>query len=340
MNQFRKILFPFSIVYYLVTLIRNFCFDVGVLKSKSYNFPIVVVGNLNVGGTGKSPMVEYLIKMLKTKYTTSTLSRGYKRKSKGFVLSDMNSTADDIGDEPLQFKTKFPDINVAVDADRQNGIELLQQLTPRSQVVILDDAFQHRKVHAGFYILLTKYDDLFCNDFLLPTGNLREPRSGYKRADVILVTKCPDDLSDENKNKIINAIKPVNSQEVFFTSISYSKVFVIETESKSVGDFYNSDVTVVTGIANPKPFILHLESTGLSFTHKSFKDHHNFSKEELKELSKKNVILTTEKDYMRLKDQLSNVFYMPIEVNFIEHEQKFQDLINSYIKKGLNPKPL
>jgi len=191
MNFFRKILFPLSILYGLITCIRNILFDNGILKAYSFDLPVIAVGNLSVGGTGKTPQIEYLIRLLSDKYKIATLSRGYKRQSSGFILAEASTTAATLGDEPFQFFTKFPNIHVAVDADRKNGIVQLLLQKDRPEIILLDDAFQHRKVKAGLYILLTSFEDLYVNDFVLPTGNLRESRSGAKRASIIVVTKCP-----------------------------------------------------------------------------------------------------------------------------------------------------
>ena len=202
MNLLRKLLFPFAILYGFITFLRNYLYDKGFLKSYSFNIPVIAVGNLSVGGTGKTPQIEYLIRLLSPNYKVATLSRGYKRKSEGFVLADANATAEIIGDEPFQYYKKFPTIKVAVAADRKNGIEQLLNQKEKPEIILLDDAFQHRKVKAGFYILLTSYGDLFSDDFILPTGNLRESRSGAKRADVIIVTKCPKDISDAEQERI------------------------------------------------------------------------------------------------------------------------------------------
>src|SRR6187402_1934602 len=191
MNFLRKILFPFAILYGFITSIRNFLFDKGILKAYSFDLPVIAVGNLSVGGTGKTPQIEYLIRLLSDKYKVATLSRGYKRQSEGFVLASPASDALQLGDEPFQFYKKFRNIQVAVDANRKNGIEQLLSDSNSPEIILLDDAFQHRKVKAGFYILLTSYGDLFCNDYMLPTGNLRESRSGAQRANIVIVTKCP-----------------------------------------------------------------------------------------------------------------------------------------------------
>src|SRR6187551_1461615 len=202
MNFLRKILFPFAILYGFITGIRNFLFDIGILISYSFDVPIIAVGNLSVGGTGKTPQIEYLIRLLSDKYKVATLSRGYKRQSEGFVLANENSDALELGDEPFQFYQKFKNIQVAVDANRKNGIEQLLTNSNPPEIILLDDAFQHRKVKAGFYIMLTSYGDLYSNDFMLPTGNLRESRSGAQRANIVIVTKCPVNLSLDNQNTI------------------------------------------------------------------------------------------------------------------------------------------
>src|SRR6187402_2887550 len=207
MNLLRKILFPLAVLYGWVTQLRNFLFDIGILKSYSFDLPVIAVGNLSVGGTGKTPQIEYLIRLLSSKYKVATLSRGYKRKSEGFVLADETSNAEILGDEPFQFFQKFKNVQVAVDANRKNGIEQLLSQPEKPEVILLDDAYQHRKVKAGFYILLTAYGDLYSDDFILPTGNLRESRSGANRADIVIVTKCPNNLSDQDQNKIQRKLK-------------------------------------------------------------------------------------------------------------------------------------
>ena len=330
MQFLRKILYPFSILYDVVTSVRNFFFDKGVFKSKSYDLPVLAVGNLCVGGTGKSPMIEYLIRLLKENFQVATLSRGYRRKSEGFQLGNQTSTADDLGDEPMQFHQKFSDIKVAVDADRQNGIsQLVKKVSP--DVILLDDAFQHRKVTAGFYVLLTKFDSLFVDDLILPAGNLRESKRGAKRADVIIVTKCPKGLSLEEQTKIRNKLNPLPSQQVFFTRISYAKDVRGNNETKCLTSLNSLNFTLVTGIANPKPLVQYLNNLNLSFEHISYKDHHNFSDKELNELSKKQLIITTEKDYMRLKDSLSNVFYLPIVTEFLNDKDVFDKKVLSFV---------
>ena len=325
MKLLRIISFPFIPIYYLVTWLRNKCYDIGVFKSKSYDLPVICVGNLSVGGTGKTPMVEYLIKLLKNDSKLATLSRGYKRKTKGFVLADEKATDETIGDEPMQFHNKFDDITVAVDADRQNGISYLIQSGVNT--IILDDAFQHRRVRAGLNILLTTYSNPYFNDFVLPSGNLREPKSGAKRADIIVITKCPETLDDSEKERIIQKIKPANHQDVFFSTIGYG---VIPLEVKKKNAF-----TLVTGIANPIPLVEYLKNQNLNFDHLQFKDHHVFTDSEIENLRNKKLILTTEKDYMRLKGRLDSnrLFFLPIEI-MIDKIDKFNKIVNEFVKNS------
>lgn len=323
MKLLRKISFPFNPAYYVVTWLRNKFYDNGILGSSSYETPIICVGNLSVGGTGKTPLVEYLIRLLKNEHKIAVLSRGYKRKTKGFVLADENATANSIGDEPMQFHEKFQDITVAVDADRRNGISHL--LTKNIDAIILDDAFQHRKVEAGLNILLTTYSRPFYKDYILPSGTLREPRSGFKRADIIIVTKCPEDISKEEKDKIIKKIKPQDHQLVFFSWIGYGELPKEVTNAPSL--------TLVTGIANPRPLVEHLNSRKLEFDHLKFGDHHDFNDAEINLFRSKEMVLTTEKDYMRLKGRVESdrLFFLPIEMK-IDNAKDFDDRIKRFVK--------
>src|SRR6476659_121139 len=216
LKSFRFILLPVSILYGFTIWVRNKLFDKNILRSAAFNFPIICVGNLAVGGTGKTPMVEYLVRLLKDKFRVATLSRGYKRKTEGFAIADVHTTALDIGDEPMQFHKKFPDITVAVAEERLVGVPQLLHSRPETEVIILDDAFQHRQIKAGFNILLTEYKNLFTRDFILPAGDLRDVKSSASRADMIIVTKCKSHLSDEEREKIIKEINPLARQHVFF----------------------------------------------------------------------------------------------------------------------------
>jgi len=333
MKLIRNIAFPLVPLYYAVTSLRNTLYDLGLKKSTAYSFPVICVGNLSVGGTGKTPMIEYLIDLLKDDYSIATLSRGYKRKTKGFQLANEFSSAESLGDEPFQFYSKFRnDIQVAVDGDRTNGIKQLKELDNSPDVILLDDAFQHRKVKAGFNILLTTYNKPYFEDFVLPTGNLREPRYGAKRANMIIVTKCPDNLSEAEKNKFIKSINPNQNQNVFFSTIEYSNDIFSETDKKSIDTVGN--FTLVKGIANAHPLVDFLKKKGLQFEHLNFNDHHEFSTDDINELDKKALIITTEKDFMRLKQYKSlkdKLFYLPIKVR-VNDERAVNKLIRDFVK--------
>lgn len=338
MKLFRFLLFPAAVLYDLVTRIRNYFFDSGFFKQTSFKIPVIVVGNLSVGGTGKTPQIEYLIRLLKDTYKVAVLSRGYKRKTKGFVLLNEKHNTVDVGDEPLQYFKKFANIHVAVDANRVAGITNLISLK-KPDLVLLDDAYQHRKVKGSFYILLTKYNDLFTDDFLLPTGNLRESRRGASRTDVILVTKCPEYLSEIKQKVIKDKFKKYN-KKVFFTAISYSENTLGFKEIKTK-DLNNFEVLLITGIANPTPFTNYLKELKVVFHHLKYADHHYFSKEEITAIKNRfqeikatnKIILTTEKDYVRLENNLEELSYLPIKTSFLNNAAKdFNTLVINHLK--------
>ena len=314
----RFLLLPFAILYGLGVRLRHFLYDRGWLSSKRYPFPIVCVGNLAVGGTGKTPMVEYLVRLLGQEQV-AILSRGYRRKTRGFVLADDSATAMTLGDEPYQYHRKFPRATVAVCESRQEGIERLLE-NPHFKYIILDDAFQHRKVQAGTNLLLTSYDKLYTQDFLLPVGSLRDIRSRARKAQIIIVTKCPE-LTQTEQEKIIQQLKPLPSQKVYFTTIAYSDRVYSHEDSQALKDFIATPFTLVTGIANPTPLVDFLEKQGASFEHLAYSDHHHFSNRELEFLRQKERILTTEKDYVRLEGALSTLYYLPIETQFLNDQR-------------------
>ena len=314
----RFLLLPFAILYGLGVRLRHFLYDRGWLSSKRYPFPILCVGNLAVGGTGKTPMVEYLVRLLGQEQV-AILSRGYRRKTRGFVLADDSATAMTLGDEPYQYHRKFPRATVAVCESRQEGIERLLE-NPHFKYIILDDAFQHRKVQAGTNLLLTSYDKLYTQDFLLPVGSLRDIRSRARKAQIIIVTKCPE-LTQTEQEKIIQQLKPLPSQKVYFTTIAYSDRVYSHEDSQALKDFIATPFTLVTGIANPTPLVDFLEKQGASFEHLAYSDHHHFSNRELEFLRQKGRILTTEKDYVRLEGALSTLYYLPIETKFLNDQR-------------------
>ncbi|MHC0447391.1 tetraacyldisaccharide 4'-kinase [Flavobacterium sp. 3-218] len=340
MKLLRYILFPFAVLYGFITTIRNILFDKGILKSTSFDFPVIAVGNLSVGGTGKTPQIEYLIRLLSDKYKIATLSRGYKRKSEGFVLADENANAEILGDEPFQFYQKFPNVMVAVDANRTNGIQQLLSQNEKPEIILLDDAYQHRKVKAGFYILLTSYGDLYADDFMLPTGNLRESRSGAERANIVVVTKCPKILTEEEQAEIKSKLKLNARQQVFFTFIDYDLVVFGKNEKIAVSEIKSESKLLLAGIAKPKPFFDYLKNESDECL--TFPDHHHFSDADLDAIRNKangRKIITTEKDYVRLKDSelVDQLYYLPIKSSFINHQLDFDATILEYVKKNLEP---
>ncbi len=332
MKLLRFLLFPFAILYGLVTSLRNAMFNAGLFKATSFSFPVIVIGNLSTGGTGKSPMTEYVIRLLKKQYTLAVLSRGYKRKTSGFLEVQAIHDAKDVGDEPLQFYKKFKDITVAVHEDRVAGIRQLEK-TKQPEVVVLDDAFQHRKLKAGFYILLTPYDDLFLDDFLLPMGNLRELRVGARRADCIVVTKCPDHCGVAEQEALSKRIQQHFNVPVYFSSIRYASTLHGASNGLQVASLSEYTVLLVTGVANPKPLSEFLSSQQFDVIHLQYPDHHDFSSADLTKITKvfkgiptaNKLILTTEKDFMRLEGKLPQLQYLAIETVFMAQGDQFDE---------------
>jgi tetraacyldisaccharide 4'-kinase len=327
MKFFRFLLFPFAILYDLITMIRNFLFDVDVFKSTSFELPVIVVGNLSVGGTGKTPQIEYLIRILKDRFKVAVLSRGYNRETKGFKLLNSRHSALDVGDEPLQYFKKFKGIDVAVDANRVEGIQkLINGQSP--EIILLDDAYQHRKVKGSFYILL-------------PAGNSRESRAGAHRADVLVVTKCPVDLNNEQQEEIKRKLKKFDKR-VFFTTISYGNILPKDKEI-IIDDLKDYTVLLITGIANPDSLLDVLDAKKIKFKHLKYADHHHFSSTEIEKIkqefvaiaSNKKIIVTTEKDYTRLEKRINKLFYIEIETRFLGAQNKgFDQIINAHIKQS------
>ncbi len=330
LKSFRILLLPFSLLFWLAIYLRNKMYDKGILKSNSFGLPLICIGNLSTGGTGKSPMVELLIERLKDKWKVATLSRGYKRKTRGYVLADEHSTALEIGDEPMLFHLKFPGVSVAVGEQRLEAIPQLLQDRPDTQVILLDDAFQHRQIKAGLNILLTEYNNLFTQDFYLPTGDLRDLKSSYRRAEIIVVTKCEPDLGEEERNRILSRIHPQPGQQVFFTTLTYSDTQHIKVNrSSAISD--KKDVLLVTGIASPRPLQRLLEANSRTYYFMQFPDHHIFTIDDLNAIRKKfesidsnsKMILTTEKDRVRLMKFEQEISKLPLYVIPVQHEFLF-----------------
>ena len=344
LKSFRYLLFPFALLYGAIVWVRNRLFDKNILKSSSFNFPVIGVGNLAVGGTGKTPMVEYLVEMLHNRYNTATLSRGYKRKTKGFAIADAKTTAIDIGDEPMQFHQKFPGITVAVGEERLVAIPQILHQRPGTEVIILDDAFQHRTVKAGLNILLTDYKNLYTRDLMMPAGDLRDVKSSRKRADIIIVTKCRSGLDVDERNSLIKEIDPLPHQQVLFTEIIYSKPYHLFNKQE-IDISGQTDVLLLCGIANPKPMMEFLTRHVHSYDMNRYPDHHIFTIDDLKEIkknferleSKNKIILTTEKDAVRLQkyiNELSSyqIYVLPVKHRFLFNEAPvFEELIIDFI---------
>ena len=316
MPLLRKIGFPFSLIYALVVYFRNLLYDYQILGSKSFNTTTICVGNLSVGGTGKTPMIELLIRLMQANRKLAVLSRGYRRKTKGLLLASEDSTAREIGDEPLQIATKFPHIPLAVDANRRNGIAFLQEkINP--DLILLDDAYQHRKVKPDFSILLTAYENRYTKDWYLPTGTLRDCKKEAKRAKLIVVTKCPADLSEEEQAQIIEEINPRSDQQVLFCFFAYDKILKGHKNGISLKDLKDKKVTLVTGVANPRPLVRFLEKEGITFEHLQFRDHHFFTEKEIDLFNTRPFVLTTEKDYTRSRGKVNNLYYISVRHEFL-----------------------
>lgn len=355
MKILRIILIPFSMLYGCIMQLRNLLFDLSILKSHRFNLPVISVGNLSVGGTGKTPHIEYLIRLLKQEFYIATLSRGYGRKTKGFLLANTQSGAEDLGDEPLQFKKKFPGIRVAVDEKRVRGTNNLLKEFPSLQCILLDDAFQHRFIKPGLSILLTEFAHLYSSDFVIPSGGLREFKTGAKRADIIVVTKCPEILLPIERKRLLDEINPLSHQKVFFSYIRYGDFCPLNCSDKNPfsKEFYferNYSIALVTGIANTKSLEYFLKHKVKNIYPIKFSDHHNFKKTDIiriKELfnniaAPNKIILTTEKDAMRLnKPEFSDVlkdipvFYIPIEIAFHDKDGNlFNEQVINYVRKN------
>ena len=338
MTLFRILLSPLSVLYGLITYVRNRLFDWNLLNSVSFPIPIISIGNLCSGGTGKTPHVEYLIRLLRSEFRLATLSRGYKRKSKGFVLAGDTPSVEVLGDEPLQFKIKYENIEVAVDERRVHGVGQLLKKIDDLDLVLLDDAYQHRWIQAGLSILLTDYYKLYSKDYMLPTGNLREFRCGAKRADIIIITKSPAVLSPLTRRQVIDSIKPGSHQTVFFSYIEHGSLKQIPgIDFIPADNFSTSSVLLIAGIANPYPLERYLKDRCAHLEKIYFSDHHDFKAKDIDRIiktydgiiSKNKLIVTTEKDMMRFihPDFISKikhlpVCYLPIEVKFHREDRE------------------
>ncbi len=352
MNPWLKILLtPLSLLYGLVTFIRNRLYDTNILKEKKFDAHTIGVGNLAVGGAGKTPLVEYLIRLLqKENVGIATLSRGYKRKTSGFVLATDSSTADDIGDEPLIYKSKYK-VQVAVDGNRVRGVEtLLAQGTEAPKVILLDDAFQHRAIKCGLSIVVSEFNHLYVHDSMLPSGTLREYQSGISRADVIVISKTPDRTTAIEMRAVLKDIHALAHQRVFFSYLKYGELYSIHNPNNKIdtlNDLYRYRVISFAGIANAQPMVNYLKEYAAEVKHLPFPDHHQFVEKDLEDMETyyqslpggNKLLVTTEKDLMRLKNQqvwslakTMNIYVLTEEVSFKDKEEEFNDLILKYVR--------
>jgi tetraacyldisaccharide 4'-kinase len=349
------LLLPFSVIYGIGVSIRNFLFDSGVFPSRIFDIPVISVGNITVGGTGKTPHVEYILSLLKNDFKVAVLSRGYKRKTSGFIVASETSGVDEIGDEPLQIKKRFPDAEVAVDGNRVRGIQKLCSLKTDLKAIILDDAFQHRWVKPGITVLLMDYNQPIKDDYLLPAGRLREFSSASKRAAIVVVTKCPPDFKPIERRIMMNNLSLMPWQTLYFSEFSYGEpvpVFdgALPFPEREEFRTMRSNILMVTGIASPGTFENHLRTISKSPVKIEFPDHHQYSANDMKRILKvfgdmegnRNVILTTEKDAMRFRKindvdpKISqNLYYFPISVRFLENDGKeFKHQILRYVRNN------
>ena len=353
-NNRSILLYPFSLLYGAITAIRNFLYNTGIIPSTEFRTPVICIGNITVGGTGKTPHTEYLVRLLGKHFRVATLSRGYKRETRDFRIASPSSTVREIGDEPLQICRKFPEILVAVDRNRVKGVRKILETNPAIQVILLDDAYQHRRIKPGFSILLTDYERLIIKDNMLPYGNLRESASNMDRANIILVTKSPADLSPIDRRIIVKEMNKEPGQNLYFTTVSYEEplpVFPFSEDKRNpvtFNDIKESGIVLLTGIANPLPLKEHLLKYAGEIVHLSYPDHHNFRDndiemvlkafDELKTPSK--FIFTTEKDAVRLRE-FTNIaeplrsafYYVPIGIDFLNDDrEEFDNLILDYVR--------
>ena len=355
-NNKNILLYPLALIWGMITSFRNFLYNSGVLKSAEFHLPIICVGNITVGGTGKTPHTEYIAELLRSNFKVATLSRGYKRTSRGFLIASPATQVKEIGDEPMQIFRKFPDIVVTVDRNRVNGVNRILAEKPETEVIILDDAFQHRRITPGFSILLTDFERLIIRDHMMPYGNLRESFGNMRRADIIIISKSPENISPIQRRIIVKEIDKSPYQNLYFTSMVYRNplpVFEAMSQVANIPDLSdpeNSGIVLITGIANPQPFKEYLQKSFKEIIHLSFPDHYNFKEKDLQRIASEyqnlkstcKYIITTEKDGVRLRE-FTNIaeplksafFYIPIGIHFLnDDKEEFDNMIVEYVRKN------
>lgn len=351
------LLWPFSVVYGIVVYVRNWLFDRGILPSEEFDLPVISVGNITVGGTGKTPFTEYLIRLLKSDQPMGVLSRGYKRKTSGFKVLSMKDTPSDVGDEPYQMKHKFPDVTVAVDANRRRGIRNMMKLEKgKPELIVLDDAFQHRYVTPSISILLIDYNRNILEDHLLPMGQMREHCCSMRRADIIVVTKCPDSVTPMDMRFMRKNLNPYPYQSLWFTRLSYGEMAPLFPHNQkkkhahlTISDMKECSVLALTGIASPAPFITYLEQNCAKVEGCEFRDHHSYTKSDMDRIVKafdqlegtRKYIITTEKDAVRLMScdifpeaLKRKIYYIPLSISFVREEAtQFEEHLRKLIRR-------
>ena len=336
MKLLESVLFPFSLLYGTIIALRNILFDKGILNTQTPKIPNVGVGNLSVGGTGKSVVIDYIISIFKEQYSLVLISRGYKRKTKGVIVANSNSTAYEIGDEPYQFLSKH-NVGIIVSEKRERALKVISEFKKLPDIILFDDIMQHRFITPQCLIVTTTYSEPFFRDNLLPAGRLRESPKQIKRAQIILINKCPDNISIKDQTLFINKIKPLACDRVYFTTIAYEKSVKNKLKSINLNSIKNSFL-LITGIANPKYLVDYLNKKGLDFLHLKYPNHHNFKENEIKEIrrqQKGRKIITTEKDFGRLENYFTSneLFFIPIKLKFIGEgkENQFKTYLESLL---------
>ena len=340
MKNFKFLLYPLSVLYNIYSSFRNLLFDLRLINSIEYKIPTIGIGNLSTGGTGKSIIVDYLIERFKKNKKITTLSRGYNRKTKGFVQASESSNAYEIGDEPFQFFSKHPEINVVVCENRRKGMSIILKNLSDTELCIWDDVFQHRFVKPGLMILSTTFQYPFYKDEILPIGNLRENKDSSKRADIIVVTKCPSDMHINDRESFVESLNLLDNQKVFFSTLSYKQKIKSDLDEENIDILANSDFILVTGIADSSYLVEFLKSKAFNFKHLKYSDHYNFNKpsiEKIRSLSRGKKILTTEKDFGRLKPKISDrdIYYIEVSMHFNSelNELNFDEVISEYLNQ-------
>lgn len=349
-------LYPLSLIYGFITGTRNFLFNTKVIKSHEFGIPVICVGNISAGGTGKTPHTEYIADLLRDKFNVAVLSRGYKRKTPGFLFADERSKVTDIGDEPMQIYRKYPDITIAVDRKRVHGAKKILEEKPETSVIILDDGFQHRRLTPGYSILLSDFNRLMIRDHLLPYGNLRESLHNMRRADIIIITKSPEKISPIQRRIIIKEISKAPYQRLYFTSIKYEAPLPVFSDAKDNYDLLkghhkkNRGIVLVTGIANPEYMLEYMHKKFSEIIHVRFGDHHSYKEKDIKKIteawkklqSPEKYVITTEKDAVRLREFTditepvrTSIHYIPLSIHFLNDDKdEFDNLIINYVRKN------